>query len=134
MIAADTSLVVAAFASWHEGHASALAALERSPRLPAHVVLESFSVLTRLPTPHRAPADLVTSFLKLRFPDPPLALAPGSHLGLLAELAAAGFSGGSVYDAVVAATAREAGATLLSRDRRAARIYDQLGTRYELLT
>lgn len=49
MIAADTSVVVAAFASWHEGHESALVALARRPRLPGHVALESYSVLTRLP-------------------------------------------------------------------------------------
>ncbi len=63
MIAVDTSVVVAAFASWHEGHRSALAVLARHPRLPAHVAVESFSVLTRLPPPHRAPAVLVRDFL-----------------------------------------------------------------------
>jgi predicted nucleic acid-binding protein len=41
MIAVDTSVVVAAFASWHEGHASAAAALARRPRVPAHVLLET---------------------------------------------------------------------------------------------
>lgn len=49
MIAVDTSVVVAAFASWHEGHASAVSALARRPRLPTHVTVEAFSVLTRLP-------------------------------------------------------------------------------------
>lgn len=56
----------------------------------------------------------------------------GTALRLLAELTAAGLGGGAVYDAVVAATARDHGATLLSRDRRAARVYDALGVRYEL--
>ncbi|MBM3750806.1 MAG: type II toxin-antitoxin system VapC family toxin [Acidimicrobiia bacterium] len=36
MIAVDSSVVVAAFASWHEGHTSAVAVLARSPRIPAH--------------------------------------------------------------------------------------------------
>jgi hypothetical protein len=35
MIAVDTSVVVAAFASWHEGHSGAAAALARRPRVPA---------------------------------------------------------------------------------------------------
>lgn len=65
MIAADTSVVVAAFATWHEGHASALAAMKRQPpRLPAHVGLETFSVLTRLPPPHRARPEIVAAFLR----------------------------------------------------------------------
>ena len=63
-----------AFASWHEGHRAAVAILDRSPRVPAHVVVETYSVLTRLPPPHRAPADLVATFLAERIPHPPLVL------------------------------------------------------------
>ena len=77
MIAVDTSVVVAAFASWHQGHTSATAALARRPRVPAHVLLETYSVLTRLPPPHRAPAGLVAAFLAERFTAPPRR-APGS--------------------------------------------------------
>ncbi|MEX2240756.1 MAG: PIN domain-containing protein [Burkholderiales bacterium] len=66
MIAADTSVVVAAFASWHEGHAAALRALGRGVRVPAHVLLESYSVLTRLPPPHRAAARHWTAPLLTR--------------------------------------------------------------------
>jgi hypothetical protein len=51
LIAVDTSVVVAAFASWHEGHLAALECLRRDPRLPAHVAIETFSVITRLPAP-----------------------------------------------------------------------------------
>jgi hypothetical protein len=54
LIAADTSLVVALFASWHEAHDAAREALPGEVRLPAHVLIESYSVLTRLPPPHRA--------------------------------------------------------------------------------
>lgn len=72
MIAADTSVVVAAFASWHEGHEAALRALRRGVRLPAQVLVESYSVLTRLPPPHRAAAAVVESFLAERFPAAPL--------------------------------------------------------------
>jgi predicted nucleic acid-binding protein len=41
--------------------------------------------------------------------------------------------GGAIYDALVAATAQEAGARLVSRDRRAARTYEAIGARYELI-
>ena len=49
MIAADTSVVVAAFASWHESHGVAARALRPGIRLIAQCAVESYSVLTRLP-------------------------------------------------------------------------------------
>lgn len=133
MIAADTSVVVAAFASWHEGHDAALGALRGGARLPAHVLLESFSVLTRLPPPHRAAAPLVESFLAERFPAAPLTLPGHAHRALLGTAVAAGLTGGAIYDALIAATARHSGATLLTRDRRAAATYERVGVRYEML-
>jgi len=134
VIAVDTSVVVAAFATWHEGHASALAAMRRhDPRLPAHVGLETFSVLTRLPPPHRARPEIVAAFLRARFPSPPLTLPGAAHASLIQDATAAGLTGGAIYDALVAATARHAGATLLTRDRRAVRVYEALGTKFELV-
>jgi predicted nucleic acid-binding protein len=133
MIAVDTSVVVAAFASWHEGHASALATLARRPRVPAHVLLETYSVLTRLPPPHRAPARLVAAFLAETFSAPPLALPAKEHARLIGRAAEAGILGGSVHDALVGATARHAGARLLTRDRRAAPTYERLGVEYQLV-
>ena len=133
MIAVDSSVVVAAFASWHEAHASAAAALARRPRLPAHVAFESFSVLTRLPPPHRAPADVAAQFLAVRFPGAPLTLPGSAHLALVGLAARAGLAGGAIYDALVAATAKHADATLLTRDRRALSTYEAVGVRVELL-
>jgi len=68
MIAVDTSVVVAAFASWHEAHAQAAAVLVERPRLPAPVALEAYAVLTRMPPPHRAEASVVGEFLRRSFP------------------------------------------------------------------
>jgi len=51
IVLAGLASVVAGFASWHEGHRSAAAALARKPRVPAHVLVETYSVLTRLPPP-----------------------------------------------------------------------------------
>ena len=50
MITADTSVLVAGFASWHESHAAAREAL-RCARVVAHSLVETYSVLTRLPPP-----------------------------------------------------------------------------------
>lgn len=133
MTAVDTSVVVAGFAAWHEAHAAAAAALARKPRIPAHVLVESFSVLTRLPPPHRAPADLVASFLLARFPDAPLVLPAAAYATLVKEVTGAGLAGGSIYDALIGATVRSAGATLLTRDERARTAYDRLGVRYEVV-
>lgn len=133
MIAVDTSVVVAAFASWHEHHEAASAALRRHPRLPAHVSVETYSVLTRLPSPHRAPAEVVQAFLAARFPAAPLTLPGHAYRALLRTAVQAGLVGGAVYDALIAATARQAGATLLTRDRRALPAYEAIGVRYELL-
>lgn len=133
MIAVDTSVVVAGFASWHEGHRAAAAALERAPRVPGHVLVETYSVLTRLPLPHRAPASLVSRFLAERFVEPPLTLSPRAHLALLEKAAREGIVGGSVYDALIAEVARRAGATLLTRDRRAVLVYERIGADYEII-
>lgn len=133
MIAADTSVVVAAFASWHEGHAAALRALRGGVRLPAHVLVESYSVLTRLPPPHRAAAALVEAFLAASFAGVPLTLPGSEHRGLLRAMAGAGVAGGAIYDALIGATARHWGAPLLTRDRRAAATYEKVGARYEMV-
>ena len=133
MITVDTSVVVAAFASWHEGHRSAAAVLARTPRAPAHVLLETFSVLTRLPPPHRAPSDVVTAFLARTFGRSPLTLPARAWPKLLALAGEVGITGGAIYDALVAATAHYANATLLTRDRRAIAVYEKIGVTYELV-
>ncbi len=133
MIAVDTSVVVAGFASWHEGQGPAAAILAKGPRVPAHVLVETYSVLTRLPPPHRAPADIVVAFLAQRFRQAPLTLEPRAWLTLLEKVVEFGVTGGAVYDAVIAASARQAGATLFTRDRRATAVYERMGVRYELV-
>lgn len=133
MIAVDTSVVVAGFASWHAGHRPALAALARKPRVPAHVLIETYSVLTRLPPPHRAPADVVAGFLRDRFGEAPLTLPPRAYLALVVSMAAVDLTGGAIYDALIAACVRNADATLLTRDQRALPVYERVGVRYELV-
>jgi predicted nucleic acid-binding protein len=134
LIAVDTSVVVAGFASWHEGHEAATSALARKPRLPAHVLIETYSVLTRLPAPHRAPADLVAGFLSERFPATLLTLSASAYRDLVGSAVTAGLIGGAVYDALIAETAKRAGALLLTRDRRALATYERIGVRYELVS
>lgn len=133
MIALDTSVAVAAFASWHEAHTLAIDALGPRPSLPAHCAIETFSVLTRLPPPHRAPAKIVSEFLQARFLEPYLTIPEPAYRDLIHEAARFGMTGGAIYDALIAATARHAEATLLSLDSRAASVYGRLGIDFELL-
>jgi predicted nucleic acid-binding protein len=53
---------------------------------------------------------------------------------LINYLAVHNVIGGATYDALVGSTARAAGATLLTRDRRALRTYELLQVEYELVT
>lgn len=133
MIAVDTSVAVAAFSSWHEAHGAALAVVQRGARLPLHAALESYSVLTRLPPPHRAAPALVEEYLALSFPHPFLTVPAGAGRRLLRAVAEGGLTGGAVYDALIGTAARHARATLVSRDRRAVAAYELVGATYELL-
>ncbi len=133
MTAADTSLAVAAFASWHERHEAARRTLDGGLRLVEHCALETYSVLTRLPAPHRASGEVVREFLKTRFPLPFLRLSAGAYREFLSALPDRAMSGGAVYDALVAATAAHHGAQLVSCDRRAAVVYERYRVRTQLL-
>ncbi len=133
MRAADTSLVIAAFASWHESHDAARRALDGGLRLIEHCALETYSVLTRLPPPHRTSGPIVRDFLKSRFPQPFLRLNAQSYKDFILGLPDHGVSGGTAYDALVAATAAGCGAELVTCDRRALPVYERYGIRTLLL-
>ena len=133
MITADTSVVVAAFASWHEAHPAARAAIARVDRLAGHVLLETFSVLTRLPPPNRAAPEVVHEFISRQFEATPLALGGRAQKQLLDESVRLRINGGAIYDALTAATARRAGAALLTRDRRAQQIYELMEVEHEII-
>ena len=133
MRAADTSVVVAAFASWHERHELARSYLDSGLQLVEHCALESYSVLTRLPSPHRSPGNLVRDFLAARFPGSHLRLGVAALRKFLLALPEQGVTGGSTYDALVAATAASHDAELVTCDRRAAPVYERYGVRVVML-
>ena len=125
--------MVAAFASWHERHDAARRALDGDLRLIEHCALETYSVLTRLPAPHRAPQPLVRDFLIAQFRQPFLGLSATAYRQFLRQLPDHGISGGASYDALVAATAASHGADLVTCDRRATPVYERYGVRVHLL-
>jgi len=124
VIVVDTSVAVAAALAWHESHGAARAALPRAKTpLLAQVAIETYSVLTRLPPPQRVPTPVARDYLAENFRLPSLALRPDGYSELLEIAVEQGLAGGAVYDAVVAATAKQVGATLLTLDRRALPTY-----------
>jgi predicted nucleic acid-binding protein len=129
----DTSVVVAAYASWHQHHLAAERLVDGSVQLVAQCAIEAFSVLTRLPPPYRVAADVVRDFLADRFAEPYVGLDSAEYHRLISRLVELGISGGATYDALVAATARAANQTLLSCDRRAADTYARLGVEFRLI-
>lgn len=109
-------------------------ALDAGVRLSDHCALESYSVLTRLPAPHRSPGPVVRDFLRSRFPQPLLRLGSSRYRQFVMHLADLAITGGAAYDALVAATAAANRAELIACDRRAAGIYDIYDVRFQLLS
>jgi predicted nucleic acid-binding protein len=128
LIAPDTSVLIPALAPRYEGHARCAAALAgRSPRLISHVGFEATSVLSRMPEGLRIASGTVRDALDRDFPDSWLVLDANAQRACLDRAVDAGLRGGALYDALIAATAREHGATLLSADRRAREAYEAIG-------
>jgi len=127
----DTSTAVALIIEDHEAHVATLDAVRgRRLGLAGHAWFETYSVLTRLPAGlRRSPADalhlLAHNFPASRF----LGEAEAADLG--AELAQLGISGGAVYDALVAAAARQHRLPLVSADERARAAYEALRVEIE---
>jgi predicted nucleic acid-binding protein len=123
----DTSSAIALVVEDHEAHAATLDGLRgRRLGLAGHAWFETYSVLTRLPGGlRRSPAD-VARLLARDFPAS-VFLAEEASVGLGAELARLGITGGAVYDALVGAAARQHHLPLVSGDARARAVYDALG-------
>lgn len=125
LIAADTSVLVAAVVSWHERHDAAVTSLEsalarKALVLPFPVVVESYATLTRLPARHRLThADafhlLRTSFGTARIAGP----KARDTWSLLRRWSVSPIGGGDAHDALLIEIARDSGAKSLLTFRRA---------------
>ncbi len=119
--ALDSSVLIAGLLPWHEHHDRARAVLRNlllDPRhdaraiLPVHALIETYSVLTRLPAPYRLQAssafELIEGLVRGRLE---LAqLEADAVWPLLERLRDDEVIGGAVYDALIVETARAAGA------------------------
>jgi len=130
----DTSVAVALSVADHDGRAAARTAVEGCRiGLAGHAAFETFSVLTRLPSPTRRTAAAISRLLTANFPYTRF-LGPDACSDLLQRLAPLGISGGSVYDALVGATAVQHQVPLVTRDRRALATYRSLDVGIVLAT
>jgi hypothetical protein len=117
----------------HDAHATSMSA-RRGWRLglagPAG--FETYSVLTRMPAGSRLPPDEAHALLAHDFPATRF-LDATALADLSGRLARLGISGGAVYDALVAETARVHGLPLLTLDRRALQTYTKVGVDVRLI-
>ena len=120
----DTSCLVAAVCAWHRHHDDTRREIERRDAageklvLAAHSLAETFSVLTRLPEPHRLRPDDAFALIDANWGGTGLvALTGPDYRATLRRCRDVGIGGGAVYDALIAACARKARvATLVTWD------------------
>jgi predicted nucleic acid-binding protein len=129
----DTSVVVAGLSSWHADHDIARRELAGRPPPIAAVLIEAYSVLTRLPPPRRLRPRLVRDALAAALPGDPIVLPGDALRALLSRLVDHNVVGGRAYDAVIGETARFHGLTLVSLDERARSVYDTIGVDVSML-
>jgi len=116
----DTNVIVAIALEGHPDHTVATGDLERRLRagetmvVPAHVLVESYSVLTRIPAPFRiGPADTVAFLEDLVSNATVTELQTDAYLPLLREASQARVTGGRIHDMLIAAVSVAAGADVL---------------------
>jgi toxin FitB len=113
--------MIAAVCGWHEQNAAAVAEIGRRfgrgerMAISGAALVETYSVLTRLPAPYRLSAGDAWTLIDTNFVEhrTVVALTGGAYVALLRQLAMQGVTGGRTYDAVIAACARESKATTL---------------------
>lgn len=84
--------------------------------IAGHSLLESYSVLTRLPPPHRMSPEITLRLLSETLATSDIVICgvdPQGYWLVLREMARSEVAGGRVYDAAIAHAAKRAGATAL---------------------
>lgn len=113
--------MIAAVCGWHENHSQAAAEIQR--QLDRHqrmivaalALVGTYSVLTRLPPPHRLSTKDALTLLEANFMETAkiVALDYKSYSSLIKQAPGCAITGGQIYDAVIATCAMKAGASTL---------------------
>lgn len=131
----DTSVVVRAAIASDPTERGLLQDVIAASRVPvAHVLAESYASLTALPPPFRLSPGNCYTYLSSAFRAETLTLSSHGYLRVLHLLAEHGIAGGAIYDCLIAETAREHEATLLTLDQRAVARYSLVGAAYRLVS
>ncbi|MCX6602298.1 MAG: hypothetical protein NTV52_01745 [Acidobacteria bacterium] len=111
----DSNYLICVLQSWNTHHGPTIADLERRLdegqkfHLVPHTLLESYSVMTRMPDPFRKPPSTVLGLLRQNFGEFPLLPLPVNPWHLLDDLAERGLGGGQTYDRSIAFAAHQGG-------------------------
>lgn len=133
MIAVDTSVALPLLLTNHERHDDVTAwAQGKELALCGHALVETYSVLTRLPGDNRFSPEDAVRVMDDRFCEPVL-LKSEKLPRLHHELLSAGVSGGAVYDGIIGIAAKQNQVALASFDRRAINTYFAVGAVIELV-
>jgi predicted nucleic acid-binding protein len=137
MIAPDTSVLIAGFMPDHPSYGVAEAALtevREDGRLIAHTMAETYAVLSGAADVFRVEPGVVVAYLdEFLEGSAPIQPRPDACREALEILSGSRRGGAPVYDALIALTARDAGATLISLDRRAKPTYELCGVEFRFL-
>jgi predicted nucleic acid-binding protein len=114
----DTSVLVAVFYGDHPVHEAAIGcykdATPRTAFCAAHSVAELYAVMTRLPVrPAISPEQCMLFVNDLRERFTLVHLTGAEYLAIVARAATDGLPGGKVYNALILACARKAGAEVV---------------------
>lgn len=132
-LAVDTSVIVPALLAAHPEHEACRVAATGNA-VPAHVLVEAYAVLTRLPSPYRLAADIAADLLSRWFPPLSVLTMPAALQRAVPErLRGVGVAAGATFDGLVGLTAAAHDAELLTRDVRAVRTYDAVGVPHRLV-
>jgi predicted nucleic acid-binding protein len=133
VVTVDTSVAVPLLLRNHEAHAVVIEWRKDRPlSVCGHAWIETYAVLTRLPTGTRLLPNDAVALLNANF-SRPLSPKP-STLSKAPELfAAAGIAGGATYDGWVALAAVDNRTLLATRDVRAESTYRRLGADVDMI-
>ena len=114
----DTSVFVPAFDRDHPNHVRSFAHFNRLSRpdskCSAHTLAEVYSVLTRLPQPHRLSSEQALFFVERMIERvEPVALNADEYVAAIRRAGRESTSGGRMYDALHVAAARKAGVEMI---------------------
>ncbi len=133
VVGVDTSVAIPLLVQTHRAHSTVVDWWGgRSVALSGHALVETFSVLTRLPGDIRLTPVDAAQLLSTRFAAP-LLLDSDDAAQLPGLLADFGVAGGAVHDAIVGLAAARNHCLLATRDARAQVTYAAVGVDIELV-